>query len=260
MAEFTVFRDSVKRVSPPWLQDHWGYRFMYTLAIQIDATAEALRQGVLARMPGFGTVEALPYIGNDKQILRGPGESNESFIARVQATLTTWKIAGNALSVISQLVGYISPEVARIRYVVTGLDENNNAVADWITVEAGSVTFYRANPSNWDWDGAANNFRWWLIVYPGYGVFDNRKTWGDGHFYGDGTVWGFVGLESIANDFRSMIKKWKCAGTQCLYVILAADNADFDPTGSPGFPLPDGDWDEGKNRLRTALYIPGGGF
>lgn len=263
MAEFTVFRDSIKNVCPTWLQGYWGYRFMYSIGIQLDAVAENLRQGVLARMPGYGTEDALPYVGNDRQILRGASESNEAFIVRLQTALTTWGTAGNAQAVISQLLGYVSPAVPRIRYVVEGLDDVGNPIADWVTVEDGSVSFYRASPSNWDWDGGDPNWRFWIIIYPG---FFTVKTWNDGHFYNDGTSWGHTGPSTIASDMRALISKWKAAGSECVKIIVAFDSSDFDPTASPGAPMPDGTW--GRNsknvggvqvpaRNTNALYLKG---
>ncbi len=119
----TTLRDSVKVVCPPWLQGYWGYRLMYSLAIQLDGVAESLRQGLLARMPGYGTAEALPYIGNDRQIARGFQETDDSYIARLQTAFDTWKIAGSARSILIQLAGYVTPSLPLMRYVVNGVDE-----------------------------------------------------------------------------------------------------------------------------------------
>ena len=67
----TNFRSGIRTICPPWLQYGAGYRYMYTIGIQIDAMAEALRLGVLCRMPGFSPQEALQYSGRDRQITRG---------------------------------------------------------------------------------------------------------------------------------------------------------------------------------------------
>lgn len=264
MAEFTVFRDSVKNVCPPWLQGYWGYRFMYSIGIQLDAVAETLRQGVLARMPGYGTADALPYLGNDKQILRGANESEESFIARLQAAWTTWGTAGNAISVIKSLLGYVSPNTPVIRYVTEGLDELGNPIADWVTIEDGSVTFYRASPSNWDWDGGDPNWRFWIITYFTAGF--TQKTWDDGHFYDDGTSWGCAEPSTVAEDIRSIVSKMKAAGSECVNIIVSWNISDFDPTSAPGAPMPDGTWGrlsrnvggtQVPTRNTNALYFKG---
>src|SRR4051812_28658541 len=99
----TSFRESIQKICPPWLQGYWGSRLMYSLGIQLDGTSTLLQEGVLARMPGYGTTDALQYNGNDRQILRGFEESDDSYIQRVQNALDTWKIAGGAQSIIKQL-------------------------------------------------------------------------------------------------------------------------------------------------------------
>lgn len=252
--EKTTFRDSVKKISPPWLQGFWGYRLMYSIAIQMDGIADMLTEGVLARMPGFGTHDALQYSGNDKQILRGFAESDESYIQRLQTALDVWKIAGNAQSIILELAGYVSPLTPRFRYVVNGVDESGTRIADWITVEAGVVTYFRANPNNWDWDGSFSQVRFWIIVYPG--VWTGR-TWGNGDRYNDGHTWGTSATLAQVEDVRSLIAKFKCAGTRELYTIVATSSSQFDPTAAPGPPMPSGNWNDSRNRDPNAFYWPG---
>lgn len=256
--ELSTLRDSIKRVSPTWLQGTWGYRFMYTLGVHLDAVAEALRQGVLARFPGYGTLEALPHIGKDRQILRGFQETSDAYIERLQQAIPTWRTAGNAQSVIKQLLGYVSPYTPKIRYVTNGEDENGDPIADYVTIENGSVSFYRASPNNWNWDGSTESHRFWIIVYPGVPAIDDRTLWGDGHLWGDGTSWGSGATSAVIGDMKNLIKKWKRAGSQCLFLIFAFDNTDYDPTNPPGPPMPNGDWDNPANREPTSLFVPVG--
>ncbi len=259
--QFTHFRASIMSICPPFLQGNWGERYLYTAAVHLDAMADWLIEGVKARMPGVGTPEALPYIGADRVIERGFSESDDAYAARLSVAFDSWSIAGNPIAVITQLVGYLSPAVPKIRYVITGLDlTTSQFVTQWVTLEAGAVTLHRADPYNWQWDGDAvsSRARFWVIVYPGVGFFDDRKLWGDGHSYGDGTAWGYVGSANLAADIRRIVEKWKQAGSVCVYTILAADAGDFDPTASIGDAgMPDGSWDAPANRLDTALYIPG---
>lgn len=261
--QVTTFRDSVKTICPPWLQGYWGYRFMYSIAFQMDSVAENLKQGVLARMPGYGTTEALQYTGHDRQIERGSTESDDAFIERLQQAIPTWKIAGNAESIFKQLLGAVSPNVPKIRYVVNGVDEASNIIADWVTIEDGVVSYHRSNPSNWDWDGAFVPFRFWIIIYPGVWTM---KTWGDGHTWGDGTSWGSSATAAEIEDIRALVGKWKMAGSECKNIIVAGDNSLFDPTAVPGAPMPDGTWGpEYKivagtavpTRETNALYLDG---
>jgi hypothetical protein len=260
--ETTTFRESVKNVCPSWLQGFWGYRFLYSTAIQLDAISEALRQGVLARMPGYGTREALPYIGNDRQILRGFQETDAAYIQRLQQAIPTWKLAGNSYSIIGQLAGYVSPYAPTIRYVVTGKDETNTSIADYVTLQAGATSYSRRSGANfnWDWDGQLNNYRFWVILYllnPG-GLF-GPVNWG-GFSYGDGSTWGGSATAGLVQDVRAIVSKWKAGGTQCVNIIVAPANVTatvFNPTNAPGGNMPDGDWNNFRNRYSGALYWDG---
>jgi len=256
MADETTFRESIKQVSVTWLQGFWGYRLMYSLGVHIDTMAEALRQGVLARFPGYGTFEALPAIGADRQIQRGPDESNEAYIARLQQAIPTWHLAGNAPTVIKQLMGYVSPELPLIRYVVTGAPELYGTVenvADYVSIQANTVTLYRAGGAdyNWDWDGTPGAHKFWIILYFRPTIV-TATTWG-GFTWGSGT-WGSSATANFVQDIKNLILKWKCAGTECVQVIVPEFSSDFEPTSPPGYPMPDGAWDVPANRLPTALY------
>lgn len=256
MADTTTFRESIKKVCPTWLQGTWGYRTMYSIGVQIDAVAEALRQGVLARFPGYGTPEALPAIGADRQIQRGLNESDEAYTERLQQAIPTWHFAGNAASVINQLMGYVSPETPMIRYVTTGSPETYGTVenvADYVTIQAGVVTLQRRSgvDYNWDWDGAPGGYRFWMILYFRPTVVDG-EVWGG--FNWGASLWGSSGGPNFVQDIKNLILKWKCAGTECTEIIVPESSTDFDPTSPPGYPMPDGDWDVPANRLPTALY------
>lgn len=259
----TNFRTSIVKIAPPWLQGYWGNRFLYSIGTPLDGVQSSTFQGIEARMPGVGTTDALPFIGNDKQILRGFDESDEAYIVRLRAALDTWKLAGNAISIITQLVGYVSPAVPMVRYVVNGFDPSGTFIADWVTVLDGAIGFHRADPSNWDWDGVQDQRRFWIIIYPGVWTM---RTWNDGGTYGDGQSWGSTASPTQVKDIRSLVKKWKAAGTYCKNIILAGDASYFDPGASPGAPMPDGTWGEPwkivggtavPSRQANALYWAG---
>src|SRR4029078_2535863 len=99
MADPTTFRDSNGRKGSPWTQNKWGRRFKYVAGTMLDAVTDALRAGVKARFPGVGTPEALPYIGNDRQIIRGFAESDASYAKRLSQAFDSWKHAGSAPAV-----------------------------------------------------------------------------------------------------------------------------------------------------------------
>jgi len=257
-----TLRDSAKVISPSWLRGFWGERFVYAIALQLDALWDWVRQGVRAALPGYGPSDALPSIGNDVQIFRGPNEPEAAYVDRLQRALPTWKKAGGAPALLAQIQAYFSPDPVKIQYIVNGVDENDDPVADWTTLDELSVlSFHRANPSNWDWDGDTTQIRFWIVVYLSAGVTVTPKLWGDGHTYGDGTSWGYVETVALATDIRNLIHKWKAAGSHAWrdggIILVGEGGSQFDPTDPPGPPNPDGTWGDPANRTLTAFYLSG---
>ena len=86
------FRDGISTIAPPWLQRHYGERLLYTLGLQVDAIAEAARQGVRARAPGAPQQpsDALIQIGRDRVIVRGKYESDAGYSERLQRAFDSW--------------------------------------------------------------------------------------------------------------------------------------------------------------------------
>ncbi|WP_437875228.1 hypothetical protein [Sorangium sp. So ce513] len=262
------FRETLRRFVPPWLSDRpgrtVGFRYLYALASVLDAGAEVLVQGIQARFPGLGTPTALPYIGRDRRIIRGPLETDAGYAARLVRWLEYWRAAGNAYVLVLALQGFLSPEHPRIRLVTRqGL---------WYTLEpSGELLWHRAAPNNWDWDSlthpesAAHWSDFWLIVYPPH--FEPDGTWGDGtSAWGPGDAFGVQTTASNIAAIKAIVRQWKGAHTNCVTLILAYDPTSFDPASPPGAPgMPDGQWgywskDDGtgayvKSRREDARYV-----
>lgn len=274
----TNFRAAVKSLSPPWLAGDVGYRFMYSLAIQLDTIAEYMRIGVLQRFPTYCEEEALPYLGKDRRIQRGPNESADSYRERLRIAFITWKTAGHPKAVLAQLAAYYSPTPPVLRYVSNGYDENGNTVTDWWTLSAGTYSHQRQTPSNWDWDGTFGNYRFWIIAYV---PLLSGWNWDDGHAWDQpGLLWDYKDGQAVA-DLRNIINVWKCAGSHCESIIFASATTQrfirwgefnwadgtwwgattsvplFDPSTPPGQPMPDGTWGDIANRDPNAQYFPG---
>jgi hypothetical protein len=281
------YRYTIQTLAPPWLQDDASVRFLYTMAIQLDAIAEYLRIGVLQRFPGRAQPDALAYIGSDRQIFRGFEESDEAYAERLRKAFPTWKFAGNAPTLLRQLSAYFAPNIPKIRYVTSGLDQNGDPVTTWWTAAAdtGDLSYYRSDPANWDWDGDFERVRFWIILY-----LPELTPWyvGDGHVVGGGQSVGFTQNGQFVRDVRSIIAKFKCEGSHAgtfptfeAGIILTTSDMEafitvgsfdvgdgslvgdthpveaFNPFIQPGAPMPDGDWDVPANRFPGAFYASG---
>lgn len=287
VAKGTNFRDSIRVIAPPWLSGFWGQRFLYMLGLQIDVISEALRMGVIQRMPLSCEEEALPFIGGDRQMPRGPSEPTDGYRERLRLAFPTWKLAGNAPTLLRQLAAYYAPDPPQIRYVCTGVDDQDNLVTDWWTSAAhtGELSYHRSSPGNWDWDGQTDQIRFWVIFY-----LPPLTPWyvGDGHVVGGGQSVGFTESNTFITDIRAIIGKWKAAGSHAgtypnlqagiiltestmlapiqvgtftvgdgSLIGMTTEVEAFNPLLAPGAPMPDGDWDIPANRFANAFYCSG---
>lgn len=259
----TKFRASIKRVSPPWLQGPSGYRVMYTLGFQIDFLAEWLRHGIIARMPHHTPTDGLPAIGSDRKMLRGFREGDAGYADRLAGAFPTWRLAGNARTVLSQMAAYFAPDPPKMRIVTPGLmPDGVTTFADWWTLENGTFSFHRQSPSNWDWDsiaGVEHRGRFWLIIYRNEGF--TPWYWGDGHYWGGGQSWGYEEsfTENFGADARRFIFQWKAAGSHAWRsggIIVTGDQSLWDPSGT-GPTYPSGGWAQPSMRYVGPFYLDG---
>ena len=239
------FRETLRRYVPPWLSDRptWGrtvgFRFLYGLAAILDGGMQLLVEGMQARLPGIGTPTALPYIGRDRRVIRGPNESDAEYAARLLDWLDLWRAAGNAYALAKALQAFLAPGHPRIRIVTRS--------GFWWTLDpSGELSWQLAG--NWDWDSLThpeNAGCWadfWVIVYPPH--FPTDGTWGDGgSFWGEPKTFGQDVSTANAETIRSLVRQWKSAHSRCVALIFTYDLQSFDPSSPPGSPgMPDGRW------------------
>jgi hypothetical protein len=248
--EFEPFRAAIKKLSPPWLSGKWGYRLNYTGGLMVDAIAEWLRVGIIQRMPVSCGSEAIPHIGRDRRIVRGRAETEAQYRERLRLALPTWKLAGNAPTLLKQLYAYLTPTAYRIRYVANGADAAGNHFADWWTIEGDEeLTYTRViSPNNWNWDNTWDQVRFWLIIY---GPVFTPWRWGEiadggsGLEWGQGQSWGFLEDGSVLQDILTVVNQWKCAGSHAWGdggLIVTTDDTFLDLANPPGSNMPDGTW------------------
>ena len=133
----TNFRASIKEISPPWLQADQGYRWLYNFGLQLDIVSEYLRMGAIQRFPSYCQSAALRHIGADRQIGRGFRESDGAYSPRLRGARTTWRLAGNARTLLKQVAAYFSPNAPKLRIVTPGRQRDNTEFTDWWTLDGG---------------------------------------------------------------------------------------------------------------------------
>lgn len=292
VADGSPFRAGELALSPPWLNEFVGARYMFTLGLMWDTLAEQTRLGIIQRYPTVAQPSSLAPLGIDRKIWRGISETDASYAERLRKFKTTWKLAGNAPTLLQQLWAFMGSDCTRIRYVCNGYSDPNTADAgtqftDWWTIDDNGLTFERVQPSNWDWDGLfttpgqlnpdgnpMGNIRFWIIVYRDDLI---PAKWGVPPY-----AWGATGLEWGAQpgsntgwiiDTYNIIEAFKASGSHMgPYpgfgggLIVANPNftsapwgagGPFDPALPPGYPMPGGSYNDPSTRAPGAVYLSG---
>lgn len=229
----TTLRDMIAALSPPWLlDDEVGRPLMGAFGTVLDEHFDWAKQGVKLAFAGAGDASQLAYIGNDRNIERGPTQTDQGYAAQLTKAFDTWANAGGARTILSQLRLYFAPSNGPTIRAVSG-----NAV--WHEINPSTGVVIRTNVgTNWDW----GDNRWWR----GWVIIDGTGRWtliDWGAFtWGDGTVWGSSMSEGEARDINNIVKKWKPANVFA-QVIVIFDSTLFERTDiSP--PNPNGNGDD----------------
>lgn len=265
----TTLLDKIPLLGPTWLTRdkvvvggktiEIPSRYLTTQATQIQAYYDRLNDGVSARfLRARSPDDALAQQGERMGILKGPDESRDAYIARLQSGVDDQRLAGGAWSLLRQVRGYCSPHAVRVRVI------NNHGNAYTLDRD-GTESTYRHGA--FDWDGAKKLAlltgatrtrvtgktspaipwsRWWLIIYPTTDAvpqpWQRDGTWGDGSKWGDDAgTWGSTATSSDVFAIRRMARTWRMAGSRCVSIVICWDDTAFDPSAAAP-PLPDGTW------------------
>jgi hypothetical protein len=245
----TTFRDMVQAISPSWLQGFVGLRYMYSMAIQFDAIADAAAYAVRARFPDLAPPDAFQFLANDRQIDQGFQEPQSNFATRLTQWLDRWAHAGSPFGLLLAVRGFVSPDLPEVATV------NQNGVWDYYTKgvqDSPSLPpthSYQPGVVGWNWDSASWPFlskiivngavgqawwRTWVIIWstttgPWH---QTTQTYGDGSTWGGGESYGWTGSAVQANNLRALVKKWKSAGTWVPWIIVSFNDVTFQPSGT----------------------------
>jgi hypothetical protein len=266
MRVFETFLTSFRRRLPEWITNDKGDGPAVWSAISflLDGYMQRLYEGIYARYPTHAPADALSYIGADRRMLRGIGESREGYVARLLSWLSQYShwTRGSPFALLSQVRAYCGGEGIRVRLV----DRRGN----WYTIDRDGVMSYVLDTGNWLWDpipASPDWARFWIIIYPAADGATFRP-WGRGAKYDgtrkyDGThVWGLDADPSEIGTLRKLVDDWKAAGRRCEWIIYSFDDSAFDPSA----PEPDGEWYKWasgepfvpKRRPPDAVYLKGG--
>lgn len=241
------FRDAAWRLSPPRLRTSRAARMVYSfIGLPLDQIAQAAEEATKARFPSICPDDALPFIGRDRGIRRGPNESTDHYRARLLLWIDVWRGAGVGRAMLDQIAGFLSPQSPRIR-IWTQVGVVYERAAD------GTFSIQRATAGLWNWDGfTALWARFWLIIdSPGGAPWSRDGTWGDGEHWGDNAstaTWGSTATANEVQGIRAIVDDWKPAATLCKSIIVSFDASAF-ALSDTSPPLPDGSWGRADKNL-----------
>lgn len=266
MADLSLdIRSGLRRILPSWLQDRpalgktTGFRYLYCPALLADAGVEAALQAVRLRYPSECDVSALPSLGRDRGMQRGPEMTDDLYRAALVEYLPLWEQAAHAYALARMVQLYLDPGHPVVRIV--------NRQSSWFTLAAdGTFSHYQPAVANWDWDSethperASNWWESWVIVYEPHLADDG--DWGDPGNWGDpaddGGYQAFGQSTSMQNvsAVRSFVRAFKGTHATVRSLIWSYDPTLFDPTAALGDPsLPDGWWGN-WHKIDSGVAVP----
>lgn len=191
-----TFRQYEQDITP--LRGRWGQAWAAGMGARKDAFLERARQSVLAGMISRTPSDGLPKLGADAVMPRAPGESDESYRARIGGAFESWSWAGTKYGVVIAvgLLGYGYPTVWT--YAELPMDTDTSR---WARVRV----YFRGLPcwdagATWDGDDVWDSLRSEdpiealdpAVVKPQ--LRQVLRTWVNGRDIVDSVVVGFGGL------------------------------------------------------------------
>lgn len=87
-------------LAPPWFQGPFGAALLRQFGAAKDDLRDRTTQAVRARFPTLAPSDAQDLIGRERQIARGPGESNALYGERLRHAWEAWGLAGSWLGLL----------------------------------------------------------------------------------------------------------------------------------------------------------------
>lgn len=197
----TTYRQLQSESAPKALRGKRGSAWMRAHGRAKDWTQDAVRQAVRAGLVAVAPVDALGYDGNERNLPRYPGDTDETYRARLQRAWELWQQAGTRPGLLAVLdaLGFANAAIHTAR------DPIPPGESSWPP---------DGDPSNWS--------RFWVFldVSAGSNPFNwQRVPWGSRR-WGDGWTWGSTATRAQISLVRSVIRLWKAAHELCAGIVV----------------------------------------
>ncbi len=198
------FRDYIAGLLPRPFADELGQGWF---GVIFGLTGDTLAQGMsdAVRMPWLrdptSPDDVLPFIGNERGMLRYPGESAAKYRSRLIEAWDAYQFAGAAAAIENQLAAYGFP---------------------------GKVTFFPGRDGPFG-QPAPYWSQFWITFAPGtHPVTSEGVPW-DSFNWDDGTTWGPIGYTAeFSATLHAIVNKWKPVEWICRGFIFQNGTATWD--------------------------------
>jgi len=156
-----LFAGALLRRLPPWLQRKVGARVVQGMADPLDALVVSSVAAVKARFPSAALPTALPYIGSERRIRRGPFEAASTYARRLLTWWTDHRSRGGPYALLRMLDAYYH-DFLNVRMDVVG----NTGIRHWIDAPASiAASVITRDVISWGGDGTGLWARVWVVLY-----------------------------------------------------------------------------------------------
>jgi len=212
--------------APPWLRRVVGGAIMESLGVPVETEVDRTTEGVELRFPtgnDGATIhsDALGYLGRERRILRGPGESATTFANRLRAWWDSHLTRGGPYALLGQLHAFfLESNNVPIQYIANSGTE--------VTIAADGTTT-RGSVAGWLGDGEIPPkwARFWIVFYFDGGTLEVGLTAEDGEpiLTEDGLP-VLVGIDLFSlgpaeiDLLCSVPREWSAAHIDRIYLVL----------------------------------------
>lgn len=151
------YERTVKQVVPPWLRRRVGGSILSGIGAVMDAITSRAGDAVRLRFPGVDE-DALPIIGQERRIVRGPMESSYAYSQRLPGWIDAHRRRGSVYAMLEQWHGYNADSPRRIDIVY-------QSGTRYVLAADGTIT--RDTSPGWVPDASPLWARAWAFVYEG---------------------------------------------------------------------------------------------
>lgn len=187
------YRDAIPRLlAPGWLQTPKNAAWLRASGDLKDSLVERCKAAVKARFPLVAPRDALDVAGAERQLERGPAESNASFAERVAGAWNIWRWGGTARGLLQALSdsGYTTTVLAIV---------NGKA----FTLVAGELVTTPLPAGTWACDATPLFWNKFVLVLP-------ANPWGEDPAADDPRV----------ELLRRLVRRWKSAHSTCADIVV----------------------------------------